>query len=400
MSDSLRFTGTVSVVAKDTQPGSPLTVGVVGAGQLARMMAESASALGINLVVLASDPSDSATSSATRTILGVPSDLEAVSLLAACCDVLTLDHELVDLELLDAVIARGTPVYPAPFAVAYAARKDLQRRAMAEAGIPVPAHLVLDSWDELAFDQFTRTLSAPPVLKMARGGYDGRGVALTNSLDEARQLAREWLVDSPVIIEERLELLSEVAALLVTGIDGERARWPIVRTVQQGAMCVEVNYPSGLDDHTLTEAARVVELVANVVGAVGVLAVELFVTSGGVLLNEVATRPHNCGHWTIEGTVTSQFENHLRAVLGLPLGVTDPLFPAATMVNVVGSQSPGSLAEALAVPGLHVHDYGKSWRPGRKVGHVTALGVDATSTRVRAWRGAELLGTAAQRETP
>jgi 5-(carboxyamino)imidazole ribonucleotide synthase len=231
-------------------------------------------------------------------------------------------------------------------------------------------------------------------VKAAGGGYDGRGVVVTDSVAHAREVARAMSVAGPVVLEERVEILSEIAVVFVTGRDGHRRRGPTVRTVPHNNMCAEVLFPSGLDDATEAEAVAVAERVADVVGAVGVLAVELLVTARGVLLNEVATRPHNSAHWTIEGSVTSQFENHLRAVLGWPLGSTDARAPAVAMVNVVGRDTPGDIASALAVRGAHVHDYGKEFRPGRKLGHVTALGDSLVTARVTAWAGADALRTA------
>jgi 5-(carboxyamino)imidazole ribonucleotide synthase len=385
-------------VPKDTQPRAPRAVGVIGGGQLARMLAEAASELGVHLVALCANGDDAAAATATRTIVGGPSDPRAVRELAGSVDALTLDHELVDLELLDELVAEGVAVRPSPAAVRFAARKDHQRAALSAAGVPVPRFAVVDGADDGAFDAFCAGLDGPPVVKAARGGYDGRGVVVPATLEAARDAVRELRQFSPVVLEERLDLLGELSVLVVTGADGQRRHWPVVRTIQRDSMCAEVLFPSGLAEDVERDALEVAERVADLVGAVGVLAVELFVTARGVLVNEVATRPHNSGHWTIEGAVTSQFENHLRAVLGLPLGSTEPTAAAAVMVNVVGSARPGDLAAALALEGVHVHDYGKPWRPGRKLGHVTVLGGDPERARVRAWEGAEALGTSLAKE--
>ncbi len=393
------WTGNVAVVAKVTESSAPPSLGVIGAGQLARMMAESASELGIELAVLAMSPEDSACSVAAAVIVGSPDDGARLMELSGRVDAVTLDHELVDLDVLEWLRARGVPVHPSPAAVKFAADKAFQREQFAAAGIAVPRFCVMAQWSEEAFDQFALSIAGVPVIKAARGGYDGRGVALPETLDAARALAREWVIDAPIVLEERLELLVEIAALIVTSASGERKQWPVVQTVQHDGMCSEVRYPSGLNDDTVAVAQKMANDVANVVNAVGVLAVEMFVTPRGLFVNEVATRPHNSGHWTIEGSVTSQFENHLRAVLDLPLGSTESITAAAVMVNVVGSQSPGNLAGALAVLGAHVHDYGKQWRPQRKLGHVTALGDDLASAHVRAWVAAEALGTSATKES-
>lgn len=393
------MTGSVVLVAKDTEQPLPSAVGVIGAGQLARMLGESASALGIELYVLAPEDEALRAQSTSWLVIGSPNDRASLHDLAAVVDVITLDHELVDLDLLGELVEQGHVVYPSPAATMFAARKDYQRRTFSALGVPVPAFCILDEWSEERFDAFAATLAAPPVVKATSGGYDGRGVVVAQTLFDARRAAQEFVSNAPVLLEERVELLGEIAVLLVTSATGERRVWPVVRTVQQDGICTEVRFPSGFSDKVEAEALEVATRVANAVGAVGVLAVELFVTSRGVIVNEVATRPHNSGHWTIEGTVTSQFENHLRAVLGLPLGSTEPTAPAVVMVNVVGSTVTRDVAAALAVDGLHLHDYAKQFRLGRKLGHVTVVGDDATSVRVRAWTGAEALGTAAIRES-
>jgi 5-(carboxyamino)imidazole ribonucleotide synthase len=385
-------------VAKVTELSTPPSLGVIGAGQLARMMAESASELGIDVVVLAANPLDSACNAASRVIVGEPSDGQALLNLSNGVDAVTLDHELVDGDVLEWLEARDVTLHPSPRAVKFAANKSFQRLEFSAAGITVPRFAVMSEWNAATFDEFAASIAAVPVIKAASGGYDGRGVAFCSSLDAARELAREWTIDGEIVLEEPLELLGEIAALIVTSASGERKSWPIVRTVQHDAMCSEVQYPCGLDDDTITRAHALADQVAATVNAVGVMAVEMFVTPTGVVVNEVATRPHNSGHWTIEGSLTSQFENHVRAVLGLPLGATDVTANAVVMVNVVGSSQPGSLAQALAVPGVHVHDYGKQWRPKRKLGHVTATGNSVADARVRAWEAAEALGTSATKE--
>jgi 5-(carboxyamino)imidazole ribonucleotide synthase len=199
-----------------------------------------------------------------------------------------------------------------------------------------------------------------------------------------------------VLIEERLELLGEVAQLVVRGIDGAIELYPLVTTVQSDGMCVEVRVPAEVSTRLVDDASALGRKIATLIGVVGILAIELFVTSAGLVINEVALRPHNSGHWTIEGAVTSQFANHLRAVSGQPLGDTSATQPFAVMVNLVGGEEPSSLDAAQSIPGALVHDYAKSWRPGRKLGHVTALGDDAQLAHVTAWKSARAYGTKTQ----
>ena len=362
------------------------------------MMCESASQWGLDLSVLAAAQDDAAVAGAPDVVVGAPHDHDLVRAWATGCDVITFDHELVDLDFFAEIEASGVVVAPSPRALKFATSKAFQRTQMADAGIPVPKFLVLASYDRDAVDAFVAAAPHGVVVKADRGGYDGRGVLTPSTNAEVHDAVRDMLVAGAVVLEERVQLLQEIAGLLVRGRRGDQVAYPLVTTVQRDGMCVEVTYPTRLDPDLLEEAQDVVRRVGDQVAAVGVLAVELFVTPDGVLLNEVATRPHNSGHWTIEGCTTSQFENHLRAVAGLPLGETAALFPNATMVNVVGSATPGSLVDALAVPGAHIHDYGKAWRPGRKLGHVTVVGT-GPDVRVRAWEGAEALGTSATKES-
>jgi 5-(carboxyamino)imidazole ribonucleotide synthase len=397
MAASDQVADSVSAVPKDSE-ARRADVGVVGAGQLARMLIESASALGVDVAVLAATEHDAALGTASRSLIGSPSDATSLLELAELSRVVTVDHEQVDLDALSKLEELGHVVRPSASALTHAARKDHQRRAMSDAGVDIPDFMVMESYDDDVLTDFAAALGAAPVVKAARGGYDGRGVVVAEDLDDARLAARQMLGHGPILLEEPLELLGEYAVLVATGPDGERRHWPVVRTLAHSHMCAEVHFPSGLGGDLEAGAVELARRVADVVGAVGVLAVELFHTKDGLVLNEVATRPHNSGHWTIEGARTSQFENHLRAILGLPLGATGPVDSAAVMVNVVGADRPGDLAGALGVDGAHVHMYGKAWRPGRKLGHVTVIGDDLHEARMRAWSSADRLGTVAAME--
>jgi len=391
-------TSSVLVVPKVTQSPATTRVGVVGAGQLARMMVQAAGPINIAVTVLASSEADAANDIADHVVIGAATDELAIRELSSLVDVVTFDHELVELAVIEKLELEGAKVYPSSAALRFAVDKAYQRRTLLAAGVRVPRFVILESWDEAAFDEAVGKFAGVPVVKAARGGYDGRGVVVTNDLNEARKSARRMSEFGEVLLEERLTLKSEVAGVVATNTLGERVFWPIVTTVQTNGMCSEVRFPAQLRPQELAQAEDVTQRVADIVNAVGILAVELFVTEEGVLVNEVATRPHNSGHWTIEGTNTSQFENHLRGVVGLPLGDTTPTEPFAVMVNIVGSDEPGSLENAQAVTGAHVHDYGKTWRSGRKLGHVTVTGDDATSVRVRAWQSANALKTSAKME--
>ena len=246
---------------------------------------------------------------------------------------------------------------------------------------------------------FAATHGWPVILKPARGGYDGKGVWPVAGPDEADALLHQagGRLGDRVVVEELVPLDAELAVLVARRPSGSSVAWPAVETAQLGGVCREVLVPGRLSPDVVEAASALGQKVAEIAGAVGVMAVELFWSRGRLLVNEVATRPHNSGHWTIEGAVTSQFENHLRAVLDLPLGSTAPQHPQVASVNVFGGPSATDpadlLARGLAVEGAHVHLYGKGARPGRKLGHVTVCGDDDDDVRARAWTAALALGT-------
>ena len=379
---------------------SPATVGIVGAGQLARMLCEAASALGIRTTVLAADRDDAATATASEVLVGAATDAVALGELARRSSVVTFDHELVDLDALAALEAAGVLVRPSTAALAAAVDKAHQRRSFQAAGLPVPRFCVLEGdreGDLAALEALASELGHVPVVKAARGGYDGRGVVVADALSSAVAAVEAWRASGvPVVAEARCEFRFELAALVARRPGGELVQWRTVETDQLGGVCREVCVPGAVDAATERAAAALAARVAAHLSVVGILAVELFDTSEGLVVNEVAVRPHNSGHWTMEGSTTSQFENHLRAVLDLPLGATDVVAPAVCSVNVFGApdaSSPSSLAAALAEPTAKVHLYGKAPRPGRKLGHVTVVGTDASDVAARAWRAAAALGT-------
>ena len=373
------------------RPGGGPTIGIVGGGQLARMMLTSASELAIDARLLATVTDESAPGTWPHTTTAAALDDEALGAFAMDCDVLTFDHELVDADTLAALEAHGHVLRPGARALSFS-DKSAQRSRLAAAGIPVPRFAMVADADEL--EGFVASVGGwPVVLKPPRGGYDGRGVHNVSDLEQGMAVIDG--TSGPVVAEELLDIDVELAVLVVTRASGGQATYPVVQTVQVDGICHQVVYPAPVHDNIEQEARRIAATVADLVGAVGVLAVELFVCGGRVLVNEVAPRPHNSGHLTIEASVTSQFENHLRAALDWPLGSTDPVAPAAVMLNIIGVAGAGDpaarRADALAVPGVHVHLYGKSWRAGRKLGHVTALGPDVDSAMTAASRALDLL---------
>jgi 5-(carboxyamino)imidazole ribonucleotide synthase len=357
-------------------------IGVIGGGQLARMMIPPAVALGIEVRVLAETEGSSASLAATA--VGDYRDAATVLAFAFDVDVVTFDHEHVPQEVLAALVAAGIPVRPGPDALAVAQDKLVMRARLGALGIPVPAWAEVRDRSELA--QFLAANGGAAVVKTPRGGYDGKGVRVVRDAADAD----DWLAAGPVLAEELVVFRRELAQLVARRPSGELAAWPLAETVQVGGVCAEVIAPAPDGGSLIVEAREMAAAIAHGLEVTGVLAVELFETvDGRLLVNELAMRPHNSGHWTIDGAVTSQFEQHLRAVLDLPLGDPSPVAAVSVMVNVLGGPAGAHLpdrypAAFAAHPDVKFHSYGKDSRPGRKVGHVTATGGDADAVRTRA----------------
>ena len=367
------------------QAPSPV-VGMVGAGQLARMTHQAAISLGLSLRVLAERSSDSAARVAADVVVGDYRNLDDLLDFAAGCDVVTFDHEHVPAEHLRALVDKGVVVRPGPEALLHASDKVAMRTRLGELGLPVPRWRPVATAADLA--AFAEVTGWPVVAKAVSGGYDGRGVWVVDDPAAAERLLAE-AGSTRLYVEEHVAVRRELAALVARRPSGEVAAWPVVETVQRDGICVEVLAPaSGLATDRAEPARELAVTVAEALEVVGVLAVELFETAEGLLVNELAMRPHNSGHWTIEGARTSQFEQHLRAVLDWPLGATTPTAPAVAMANILGGADCDLVRRLPSMLGadddVRVHLYGKEVRPGRKVGHVTALGDDPAEVRERA----------------
>jgi len=354
-------------------------VGVIGGGQLARMMIPPAVALGVELRVLAEAADSSARLAAT--VVGDYRDTETVLAFARGCDAITFDHEHVPQEVLRALVDTGAAVRPGPDALLYAQDKLAMRARLAELGVPMPDWARVSSAAELG--AFLDDHGGRAVVKTPRGGYDGKGVRVVDQ----SSAADDWLASGPVLAEELVPFRRELAQLVARRPSGEVRPWPVVETVQQNGVCAEVFAPAPHTTEAVERAAaEIATTVAHGLDVTGVLAVELFETTNGrVLVNELAMRPHNSGHFSIEGSVTSQFEQHVRAVLDWPLGETELRAPATVMINVFGALPQDQIVASLAhQPSVKVHAYGKGPRAGRKAGHVTALGDDLDETVYRA----------------
>ncbi|URM91142.1 5-(carboxyamino)imidazole ribonucleotide synthase [Streptomyces sp. MRC013] len=368
-------------------------VGMVGGGQLARMTHEAGIPLGIRFRLLSDTPQDSAAQVVSDVVVGDYRDLDTLRDFARGCDVITFDHEHVPTEHLRALEADGVPVRPGPDALVHAQDKGVMRAKLDAIGAPCPRHrIVADPADAAAFAAGGGGF--PIVLKTVRGGYDGKGVWVVRSEEDARD---PFLAGVPVLAEEKVDFARELAANVVRSPHGQAVAYPVVESRQVDGVCDTVIAPApGLPEERALEAQRLALRIAEELGVVGHLAVELFETRDGrVLVNELAMRPHNSGHWTQDGAVTSQFANHLRAVLDLPLGDPRPRARWTVMANVLGGDYPdmyqGYLHCMARDPQLKIHMYGKDVKPGRKVGHVNTHGDDLDDVLERARHAADYL---------
>lgn len=379
-------------------PSAFPVVGIVGAGQLARMSVAPAIALGIRLRVLAERPDDPAAQVMADVTVGDYRDLRTLQAFAAGCDVLTFDHEHVPTAHLQALEVAGVAVRPGSAALVHGQDKLVMRQRLQTLGVPVPRWAPVGSMADLtAFaGSGMHARGTPVVLKTSRGGYDGKGVRVLRTAADVESAA-DW-IDSglQLIVEELVDFSRELAVLVARSPSGQAVAYPVVESLQVDAVCREVYAPApGIGEQHALAAQEAALRIAQDLQLTGLMAVELFDTAGGVLVNELALRPHNTGHWTIEGSLTSQFEQHLRAVLDLPLGAPTPVAPHAVMVNVLGADLPDLYPAYLHCmardPGLKIHVYGKQVRPGRKVGHVTVVGQDLDDLRERARHAAAYL---------
>ncbi|MBB5939117.1 5-(carboxyamino)imidazole ribonucleotide synthase [Streptomyces zagrosensis] len=375
-------------------------IGMVGGGQLARMTHEAGIPLGVKFKLLSDAPTDSAAQVAGDVVVGDYRDLDTLRRFAQGCDVITFDHEHVPTEHLHALEADGIPVRPGPRALVHAQDKGVMRARLTEIGAPCPRHrIVSDPADVARFA--AEGEGFPVVLKTVRGGYDGKGVWIVRSAADAVEPFRAGV---PVLAEEKVAFARELAANVVRSPHGQAVAYPVVESIQVDGVCDTVIAPApGLDPKLSTHAQQLALKIAEELDVIGHLAVELFEVRTGdgsgdgtkVLVNELAMRPHNSGHWTQDGAITSQFANHVRAVLDLPLGDPRPRVRWTVMANVLGGDYPDMYAAYLHCmardPGLKIHMYGKDVKPGRKVGHVNTYGDDLADVRERASHAAGYL---------
>ena len=342
-------------------------VGVIGAGQLARMMVAPATALGIDLLLFAADSQDSG-AQITHHVIGDYRNLNEVLAFAKTVDMVTFEHELIPLSVIKGLEAEGIKVYPPSSAFIFSQDKAAMREKLK--AFPAPHSQIVTEASEVK--------DFPVIAKAVSGGYDGRGVWKVNKGDELQEILKHT---SPLLIEELIDFDTEIAVMVARSPHGQATSWAPVETVQEDGICTITITPAQKISSQVAERAQQIALeIAQLVGVVGVMAVEMFIKGEQIYINELAMRPHNSGHWSIEGSVTSQFEQHLRAILDLPLGSPAMNYPYAVMGNVLGGEKTDMYRPYLHLmartPSLHFHQYKKEVRPGRKIGHVTVCGDD------------------------
>ncbi len=371
-------------------------LGIFGGGQLAQMLTQAAISLGVETVIFERTADSSAGRLTHAELVGVWEDAALLSQFAQKSDLITLENEFVDAALLAHLETQGKPVFPSAATVALVQDKLLQKERLHAAGLRVPNFRRVDSPDDVSV--VAQELGWPLLLKTRRNGYDGYGNATLYSVEEVdpawERLSRGG---SPLLVEAFVPFVRELAVMVVRGRDGETRAYPVVETVQYHHICHIVRAPAVIPVAEADEATALAIAAVEAVQGVGIFGVELFARADGhMLVNELAPRPHNSGHYTIEACVASQFENHLRAVLGWPLAPTTMRTPAAVMVNLLGRRNGPvgreALREALAIPGAHIHLYGKrEARVGRKMGHVTVLGASVAEAEAVAVQAANLV---------
>ncbi len=371
-----------------------IQLGILGGGQLAQMLTQAAITLGVETVIFERSPDSPAGRRTQREVVGAWTDAAALESFAVQCDLVTLENEFVDASVLQQLEARGLEVYPSSATLAVIQDKLLQKQRIAAAGLALPPFRAVATPDDVL--RAAHDYGWPLILKARREGYDGYGNAtLRTGVDVVPAWERLTYGGRQLLVEAFVPFMHELAVMILRGRDGAMQAYPVVETVQQNHICHMVRAPAPVAPAVAAHAVVLAQQAVQAVNGVGIFGVELFVLADGtVLYNEMAPRPHNSGHYTIEGCVTSQFENHLRAVLGWPLGATRLRAPAVVMVNLLGQRNgpahPQGIRAALAVDGAHVHLYGKrEVRVGRKMGHVTVLATSLAEAEVLARQAAD-----------
>ena len=383
-------------MSKETENKSGKRIGIVGGGQLAKMTALSALEFGCDIHILERKPEGPAMNLAGKTFIGDWDNPDDLLKLAEHADVITLENEFVDANSLAELEKAGHTLFPTSKSIALVQDKYIQKQTLQEAGLPLSPFRAIDSREDII--EVAKEFNWPLVIKTRRNGYDGKGNATVNNESEIDAAWDKLDGNNRALYAEAFcPFVSELAIIITTSRNGEIASYPLVESVQKDHICHIVRAPAPVSDSINKNAIDIAQRAVIAIGAIGSFGIEMFLTKdGGVIINELAPRVHNSGHYTIEACECSQFENHVRAVLGWPLGSTKMVTPAAAMVNLLGQDhgggQPAGFDEALAMPGVHVHIYGKELSmPGRKMGHVTALGESIQQAEKAAQAAADVL---------
>jgi 5-(carboxyamino)imidazole ribonucleotide synthase len=374
----------------------PQRLGILGGGQLARMTLQAAVPLGIDVAILAEAPDSPAGRLTQHEYVGSWNDIATLRHFADMVDVVTLENEFVDAEVLDHLARWNKLVRPGAAVLRLIQDKLIQKQTLAQHGLPVPRFAAVQSHNDI--EAVAEDYGWPLILKARRNGYDGYGNATLHSVADVEPALKQlgW-PQRELLVEQAVPFVRELAVLVARGVEAQRVVYPVVETVQRNHICHIVRAPAQIDAALAHHATAIACAAVEAVQGVGITAVELFQTADGeISINELAPRPHNSGHFSIDACHTSQFENHLRAVLGLPLGDPALRAEAAVMVNLLGARNGAPLLrglyESLSMANVHVHVYGKrDVRIGRKMGHITALGANLTEAEERALAAAQLI---------
>ncbi|MBI2487192.1 MAG: 5-(carboxyamino)imidazole ribonucleotide synthase [Deltaproteobacteria bacterium] len=375
---------------------SPITIGILGGGQLARMTAAAGYKLGLRIAILDPESDSPAQQLANIKVVASLDDLSGLENIARISDLLTLENEFVNAPLLEHIESMGVHIYPTSRTVSLIQDKLFQKQSLEANGIDVPAFIEVSSQKDIL--EAGRRFGWPLMLKVRRNGYDGRGNELING---ANEIPKSWTKlggeTRGLMVERFIRFKKELAVMVARSSNGEAVTYPVVETVQKDHICHIVKAPANVSTAISERAGMMARRAIEAVHGVGIFGLEMFLLDDdSILINEMAPRPHNSGHYTIEACVTSQFENHLRAILGFPLGSASMILPAAVMVNLLGDRSGVSnisgVEKALRIPGVNLHIYGKKLtRPNRKMGHITVLGASVEEALEKAVKAASFI---------
>lgn len=371
-------------------------IGIIGGGQLAKMTALSSLKLGCDVLMLERKADGPAVNLATDAFVGDWDKLSDLVKLAEYVDVVTLENEFVNADGLLELEKAGYTLFPTAKSISLVQDKYIQKQTLQEAGLPLPPFEAVNSHEDII--GFAKEYDWPLVIKTRRNGYDGKGNVTVNNASEIEAAWKKLDGDNCTLyVEAFCPFVSELAMIITTSKNGEVVDYPLVESVQKNHICHIIRAPASVSDDIADKANEIAKRAVTVINAIGSFGVEMFLTKDEqVIINELAPRVHNSGHYTIEACECSQFENHVRAIMGWPLGSTKMVKPAAVMINLLGQNygqgQPEGLEEALAMSGVHVHIYGKEFSlPGRKMGHVTVIGETVSETEKTAQAAAHIL---------